>query len=176
MDWRRTSHVGSHHPCLDFITLLVEHSYQSSSILCDLGNIVLPLCMPHQIRWWESRRLPFFLHASREVRHGRLTRAEGLALVGRYEESPLQQVDKFCEWLAIDLHGMQFIIDLHRNRLFWEQSAPRQQWARILYAKDSGSDAADLADDLGFHVNSELDYTHENNYVTIGKGYPIWWR
>ena len=112
-------------------------------------------------------------HASREIRHGRLTRAEGLALVGHYEEAPLQQSDKFCEWLAIDPHGMQFIIDQHRNRLFWEQSAPGQQWARILHAKDSGSDAADLADDLGFHVNSELDYTHENHYVTIGKGYPV---
>lgn len=111
-------------------------------------------------------------HASREIRHGRLTRAEGLALVSRYEEAPLEQVDKFCEWLAIDPRGMQFIIDQHRNRLFWEQAAPGKQWSRIRHGTDCGSDIANIADDLGFQANSELDYTGENHYITIGKGYP----
>lgn len=111
-------------------------------------------------------------HASREIRHGRLTRKEGLALVGRFELAPLQHVDKFCEWLAIDRGGLQFIVDQHRNHLFWEQAAPGQQWLRIRQSEDCIAETADVGGSFGFNIKNDLDYTHKPHYITIGKGYP----
>ena len=38
-------------------------------------------------------------HASREIRFGRLTREEGIALVRKYEHMPLHFDNLFCEWI-----------------------------------------------------------------------------
>jgi N-acetyl sugar amidotransferase len=112
-------------------------------------------------------------HVSREIRHGRLSRETGLALVSHYEKAPLQHVEKFCEWLGLDHRGLQFIIDQHRNTRFWNQTAPGKQWSRIRQDTCCGSYSASMDDDLGFHGICDLGYVGEKPYITIGKGYPV---
>ena len=63
-------------------------------------------------------------HASREIRHGRLTRDQGLALVRKHEQAPLQRLDLFCAWLNVNPRGLQSIIDHHRSRRFWHEHKP----------------------------------------------------
>lgn len=108
-------------------------------------------------------------HACREIRHGRLQRTAAAALVHRHEEAPLQHDAKFCEWLGVDARGLNFIIDQHRNPLFWQQTSPGR-WARHLQAADTDGPAD--ASGLGFRAAKQLDSTGQGRYITIGKGYP----
>jgi N-acetyl sugar amidotransferase len=114
-------------------------------------------------------------HASREIRFGRLTREEGLSLVRKHELAELQFTGLFCEWLGITEKALEFIMDQHRNPLFWHQVEPRKWifkgWSKL--QKNQNHDKEASKDILHFIENSTLSYTDEfNNYITIGKGWP----
>ncbi len=111
-------------------------------------------------------------HASREIRHGRLTRNEGRALVKHYENAPLQYADKFCDWLGINMRGLNFILDQHRSPQFWKQTSPGM-WAfspieqgEVLNGVDS------VLVPSGFVANSTLADEKSQKYITVGKGWP----
>jgi N-acetyl sugar amidotransferase len=109
-------------------------------------------------------------HASREIRHGRLTREQALALVKRHEDQPLKYGDKFLEWLGINQGGLDFIINQHRNLLFWEQTSPGI-WHRI-----AGKDHVDVEEicqlnGIRFKSNDELSRAEQDGFITFGKGW-----
>lgn len=111
-------------------------------------------------------------HACREIRHGRLTREHGLALVARYSQVEPPDVDLFCEWLGVDQRALQFIVDCHRNKQFWAETEPGRWAARNSVmgegAKQDGGDST-----FGFIATSKIDNDGSRRYVTIGKGYPV---
>lgn len=114
-------------------------------------------------------------HASREIRHGRLSREEGLALVRKHEQAPVRQTDKFCEWLGVDPRGLQFIMDQHRNPAFWTQDKPGQWRFHGLSTQAQPANAEVVApwrDDRAFTATNVLEYEGVDRYITIGKGYP----
>lgn len=111
-------------------------------------------------------------HACREIRHGRITRDEGLALVRAHEEQPLQHLDKFLDWLGLDPTGLGFIIGEHRNPRVWEEVMPGR-WQRRVPVDANVADTRAIDQRLGFAAASQLDYTGRGRYVTIGKGYPL---
>jgi len=110
-------------------------------------------------------------HASREIRHGRLTREQALALVRRHEQAPLNYLDLFCEWLGMNRRGLQFMVDHHRNRRAWHDERPGEfefrGWS-TLQAKDQ----ADGEGSIDFEANDTLSRGREDAYITVGKGYP----
>jgi N-acetyl sugar amidotransferase len=111
-------------------------------------------------------------HASREIRHGRLKREQGLALVRKHERAPLSHVDKFCEWLGIDRRGLDFMMDQYRNPRFWPQTRPGewafQGWSTLA---DAGAEERDAAS-IDFEALDTLSRGGRDRYITIGKGYP----
>ncbi|MES2339685.1 MAG: N-acetyl sugar amidotransferase [Pseudomonadota bacterium] len=109
-------------------------------------------------------------HACREIRHGRLTRDEGLALVAAHEGRPLAHLDKFCEWLGVEPRGLGFIMDQHRNPRVWAEAQPGRYVRR---AEPAGGDTSAIEARLGFAAQSALDYTGQDRYITVGKGYPL---
>jgi hypothetical protein len=113
-------------------------------------------------------------HASREIRFGRLTREEGLALVRKHEQAPLKYINQFCDWLGIEPGSLQFILDQHRNPLFWHQSAPRKWefkgWSELQGDSDS-SYTQQVALPNIFEANDKLQYDRDSKYITIGKGW-----
>jgi len=111
-------------------------------------------------------------HACREIRHGRLTRDEGLALVRAHEEAPFQHLGKFLEWLGIDESGLRYIAGEHRNARVWAEVKPGR-WMRCATPEAPEMDAAAVERRLDFLADSELDYTGVGSYITIGKGYPL---
>lgn len=114
-------------------------------------------------------------HACREIRHGRLTREQGLALVRRHEQAPLQHMDKFCQWLGVDRSGLQFMLDQWRNPAFWRQEAPgRWHFAGCsLAAGEADAHCADaIAPAARFHAGDVLAHDGLDGYITVGKGYP----
>lgn len=109
-------------------------------------------------------------HATREIRHGRLTRSQGLALVRRHEQSPVQHLNKFCEWLGTDASGLNFLLERQRRATWWEPLAPGH-WRFKGWSALAG-EAAAACSDPGFAVNDTLDHGGAGKYVTVGKGYP----
>ncbi len=107
-------------------------------------------------------------HATREIRHGRLTRVAAQALVARYEDAPVPYVDKFCEWIGMDARALDFVVDQHRNPAFWREEAPGR-WVRrtALPGDDSAAKAP-----AGFDAQADLANGQADRYVVVGKGYP----
>ena len=110
-------------------------------------------------------------HACREIRYGRLTRAQGQALVYAYEGEGLQYADKFCEWLGVDRRGLEFIMNQHRNPNEWELEKPGH-WVRSIPKMHSNLNEQTILKGLEFKTMSELAHGELDRYVVIGKGHP----
>jgi N-acetyl sugar amidotransferase len=107
-------------------------------------------------------------HACREIRHGRLTRAQAQALVARHTEAPLRHVERFCEWLGMDRQALEFVIDTHRDRRWWHESAPGR-WQ--LRQPPQAAEATPV--DPGFRATDTLQRSLGEGYITVGKGHPL---
>lgn len=114
-------------------------------------------------------------HACREIRHGRLTREQGLALVRRHELQPAQHSQLFCDWLGLDDSGMKFLVDRARNPRHWRLESP----GRYTFTGPSTDEAptpafteADLGPGARFIANDRLDHEGRAGYITVGKGHP----
>lgn len=114
-------------------------------------------------------------HATREIRHGRLTREEGLALVRRHELAPLGHLDKFCAWLGVDRLGLQFMLDEHRNPLFWTEDKPGQWrfhgWSTMPHPEGAPTPGPKRTD-VEFVGTHQLSLNKPGKYIVVGKGYP----
>ncbi len=113
-------------------------------------------------------------HASREIRHGRLTREEGLALVRHYEQAPAEYSQLFLDWLGVTPRSMRFLLDQQRNKKFWHEPTPGQWefggWS-TLQDPNSPADSTN-ANRSTFTANDVMDERSVPGYITIGKGYP----
>lgn len=111
-------------------------------------------------------------HACREIRHGRLTREEGAALVRQYEQVPVEYSQLFCDWLGLTPHSLQFLLDQHRNPKFWSATSPgKWQFAGLSMRQESGWGATNVPA-TAFCANSVVDDRSTPAYITIGRGYP----
>ena len=114
-------------------------------------------------------------HASREIRHGRLTRDEGLALVRAHEQAPLQYVTQFCDWLGMTVSSLQFMMDQQRNPEFWTESGHRKWEFKGWSARQAdmqGMSHVKQKANIHFEANSTLEHEGASRYITIGKGWP----
>jgi N-acetyl sugar amidotransferase len=116
-------------------------------------------------------------HACREIRHGRLSRDQGLALVMLYEQKKAEYVELFTDWLGIRSSGLQFLMDNFRSNTFWREMKPRQ-WEfngptvnGMLKFLECESQI-EISEQCKFKINSLMDTREYPSYVTIGKGYP----
>ena len=60
-------------------------------------------------------------HASKEIRFGRISKGQAIKLVERAENSKPKYLNLFCDWLGIDYGSLNFILNEHRNYLFWNK-------------------------------------------------------
>lgn len=115
-------------------------------------------------------------HASREIRHGRLTREQGLALVRRHELQAPQHTQLFCDWLGLDPSGLQFLMDRARNPQHWHSTAPgRYTFCGPSTAEPPTPEAmtdADFGPGARFTVNDVRAHEGIEGFVTVGKGHP----
>ena len=112
-------------------------------------------------------------HATREIRFGRLTREQGLLLVKQYEQIPLKYNSLFCKWLGVNERSLQFLMDQHRNPLFWSQVAPGEWLFNGLSVRQNTSESQTFQNQIiNFQTNDKLERNSIAQYITIGKGYP----
>jgi N-acetyl sugar amidotransferase len=113
-------------------------------------------------------------HATREIRHGRITREEGLTLVKKYEQMPAKYSELFLDWLGITPRSMNFLMDQWRDKKYWNQPqfgqwafnglSVQQEADRIKVSE--GHEAADI-----FEANDKLESYKNAEYIIIGKGF-----
>lgn len=113
-------------------------------------------------------------HATREIRHGRLTREQGLALVRHHEQAPTRFGAQFCEWLGMQPRALRFMLDQHRNPAYWTEVAAGQWvfngWSS--HQPDSVQATSGALPDAGFVATRSQELGLEPQYITIGKGWP----
>lgn len=111
--------------------------------------------------------------ASREIRYGRLTRAQALALVQAREQQPPEYVKLFCDWLGVTPRSLQFLMDRHRNPLYWHQPKPgRWEFRGWSTLQDQEPEARELSGDAVFRANASIDTRPDPRYIVFGKGHP----
>ena len=108
-------------------------------------------------------------HASREIRHGRLSKEDALSLVSYHQKFEPSYIDMFCEWLGISPKSLQYVLDMHRNKEIWEYDDNRNwRLKNRLNIKSKGK----LPPNFSFQNNSSFSRDIGDGYITIGKGYP----
>jgi len=110
-------------------------------------------------------------HASREIRFGRLSREQGLELVMRYELEPLQYIDLFQEWLGVKPNGMRFLLNLHRNKEYWDHSYPNDWIFKGWSTKNVRMGNMRNNKGYKFEENSTLEHNLKRKYIIFGKGF-----
>lgn len=114
-------------------------------------------------------------HASREIRHGRLTRQQASRLVRHYEQQPPQYTELFHEWLGVTPAGLQFVMDRHRNPEEWEETE-LGKWKFKGWSTRSGDPneppSPETPEKTTFIANSTMDARERPRYIVIGKGWP----
>ena len=105
-------------------------------------------------------------HASREIRHGRLTKPQAKSLVSYYEKRNIQNQNLFYDWLGVDENSFNFILRKiaevnNKNSINIENS----------HRKKNKSVSNNLMK-LNYKINSSINRDKKTQYITIGKGYP----
>jgi len=108
-------------------------------------------------------------HASREIRHGRLSKKVALGLVAHHQKFDPKYVNIFCEWLGINERSLQYVMDRHRNKDIWEYDNNRN-W--VLKNKANIVPERKFPTNYSFTENSSFARDIGEGYITIGKGYP----
>jgi N-acetyl sugar amidotransferase len=110
-------------------------------------------------------------HASREIRFGRLSRAQAKNLVKWHQAQPINYLDYFCEWLGVNKKSLQFIIDQHRNPLFWSQDEPGRWNYKESRSEFKNIKSINNMEYISTYINnSELECDKIKGYITVGKG------
>jgi N-acetyl sugar amidotransferase len=117
-------------------------------------------------------------HATREIRHGRISISEAQKLVLFYELKKLKYTDYFRNWLGIDSTALGFISDLHKNKKFWDI----KDWNLKLWkfnglskkrsVKKSQLSVKKIERKMNFFSNDKIMGKNKIKYYIIGKGYP----
>ena len=112
-------------------------------------------------------------HVCREIRHGRINRAQGISLVRYYEQVKVKGLNQFASWLGTTSNSLKWIMDTHRNKLYWKEIDYRN-WSFYGMSSKFDEDSidkvqVDYIEPVQNYHNLDKD---ENNYIIFGKGHP----
>jgi hypothetical protein len=105
-----------------------------------------------------------------------MTRDNGIKLIQEYSFKKPQNLDKFIEWLGITENGFNYLIDQHRNPLYWKRNG---EWEWEFISHISNSEMIDFDKvRLGLIENesdfilteSKISSDVKDKYILIGKG------
>lgn len=111
-------------------------------------------------------------HASREIRHGRLTRSQALKLVRHHEIQPARYLDLFANWLGMDNASLQFMLNQQRNPRHWQTSSPGEWQFKGWSTLADDSAVSPVVEGFEWQQHSQLEHDQGRKYIILGKGYP----
>lgn len=76
----------------------------------------------HYLKWYKFGFTRTWDNLSLEIRNGRMSRHEAIEVIrGKGDETPLQDIEKFCAFAGIDLKRFYSIIEKFRNLDIWKK-------------------------------------------------------
>jgi len=116
-------------------------------------------------------------HASREIRFGRLTRDEGIALVKAYQDLAPADLPQFLAWIGMSRDEFYALVNAHRDPRLWQRGTDGA-WMLLhsVAAASPPKNAAQVAlprrEDCVFQITpSRAPTVREDEYVLIDRGY-----
>lgn len=97
----------------------------------------------------------------REIRHGRLTRCQGKALVDCYKQQSPQHQDLLLEWLSIEPSSLIFMFEAYTSNKI-----------DSFLDDEIGSTFTAVPSNLNIEPSSNFADNHGFKHVIYGKGYP----
>ncbi len=82
-------------------------------------------------------------HATREIRFGRLSRAEGIDLVRRYQDVPPPGTARFLDWCGMSEDELFAHVDAHRDPRIWERGDAGRWMLKDSIISHAGAPGAD---------------------------------
>jgi len=80
----------------------------------------------HYLKWYKFGFTRLFDNLSVEIRNGRITREQAIEIVReRGEETPNEDIAKFCQFIGISRDHFSEIVERFRNPTVWSRSAGR---------------------------------------------------
>ncbi len=80
------------------------------------------ISLHHFLKWHKFGFTRLFDNLSLEIRNGRITREEAIAIVrSRGDETPHEDIEKFCSFVGISKNHFFEIADSFRNRQIWQR-------------------------------------------------------
>lgn len=159
--------------------MIVEYGYRTAKFLRTFDTYDYVDCFNYmdlhdQLKLYKHGFSKVTDHASREIRHKRLSLENGLMLVKKHEQMQPKYSKLFLEWLGVNERSLQFIMDQHRNPNFWTQSE-FGQWKFNGWSIQNDISKLDSLQNYDlpgiFEVNDELESNVGSKYITIGKGW-----
>ncbi len=78
------------------------------------------ITLHHWMKWYKFGFTRLWDNLSLEVRYNRMTRNDAIALIKEFgEEQPIEEIDKFCQYVNISTKNFHEIADSFRNRDIW---------------------------------------------------------
>jgi len=113
-------------------------------------------------------------HASREIRHNRITRNQGIDLVRKHELKAPEFTNLFCEWLGLSgPKALNYLVNRNRNKKFWEEKEI-DNWKfkglSVSLKKTQNNIKVHKNIKNFFLINDKLKYNKKNSYIIFGKG------
>ncbi len=112
-------------------------------------------------------------HATREIRHKRISREEGISLVRKYELNNDLYRKQFCDWLEITESSLNFLLDQFRNPNYWKK-LDYKKWKFEGWSTyhNLSSSASKTNFEKSYIITEKEKPNLSENYITVGKGYP----
>jgi N-acetyl sugar amidotransferase len=157
--------------------MIKKYNYQSSKFTRTFDTYDYVDCFNYmglhdQLKLYKNGYSKVTDHASREIRHGRITRDQAISMVRKYEQKQTQDNNLFCDWLGIDERSLQFVLDRHRNQLYWEKIWPNEWVFKGLSSQLNYDTKCNLNTNIDFKLNDDTPPLEKRKYITVGKGYP----
>jgi hypothetical protein len=113
--------------------------------------------------------------ATREVRHGRITKAEAVALVRKVELIEPTFLNFLADWLGANPHSLRKVMDFHRESEFWHGSiwdSWRFRGWSTHYPWPKGSEELPRKNWVQlFPQTDEFDGNESKEFIVLGKGW-----
>lgn len=111
-------------------------------------------------------------HVSREIRHNRISRNQGIDLVLKYEQEKMKHEDLFSEWMGIDQRSLKFLIDRFRNNTYWKT----KDFLKFKFSGISNNFKKNTlkakSKTYFYHDKSKNNNLSSSKYIIFGKGHP----
>ncbi|OGR23738.1 MAG: N-acetyl sugar amidotransferase [Desulfobacterales bacterium RIFOXYA12_FULL_46_15] len=112
--------------------------------------------------------------ASMEVRHGRMTREQGLSMIQRYDGRPPSSLETYCDFLGLGPETFYQLVDPMRDPLIWQKDKTGE-WTPMdaVFGHETGPDEETQrvrqAEDRTFGMaNRHLYYNPDNPPLPLG--------